>query len=317
MSGILHILNGDGTAGGFHQSSLKKHDTLIWREMLCEGPVNELSTEKEFWDRRATFLAEKGPESSSDIFLDKVLSEVNKLKHLKKYEEVVLWFEFDLFCQVNLIFILSKLHQSGVIESTRISLICPKDHPEIENFRGLGQLSPAQLEALFPSRIQLTQQDLEIGNRAWDAYSAKDPELLIGLAIEDFGQLDCLHDALQLHFQRFPALESGLSLPERVILESLMTNHMSLKELLYAFWAKLPGYGFGDIQIIEIINHLVPQYVTKREKYVININGLNTLAGKLNLRKSGKGKIYIGGYSLNSNSVFRFDEEKLSLVRVD
>ncbi len=65
-------------------------------------------------------------------------------------DEVVLWFEHDLFDQLNLIWLLDALAGAGTPEQ-RVRLVVIGEHPEVDPFHGLGQLSPAQLLALFPA----------------------------------------------------------------------------------------------------------------------------------------------------------------------
>ena len=70
------------------------------------------------------------------------------------------WFEFDLFCQINMVAVLSGLN-SRLNAEQKVSLICPSDFPGIDDFRGLGQLSSSQLRVLYPDRTTLSDSDLQ------------------------------------------------------------------------------------------------------------------------------------------------------------
>ena len=63
------------------------------------------------------------------------------------YDELVLWFEHDLFDQLNLIQLLT--HLGGRPRSKPVTLICIDRYPGHPNFKGLGELAPRDLAALF------------------------------------------------------------------------------------------------------------------------------------------------------------------------
>ncbi len=100
MANTLHIVNGDSTAKLLSKSSING-DIVVWREMLCEGPViNDVGTDN-FWKIRYDFYENELGIKKLDYF-DNSIKEIIKLEDLEGYKEVVLWFEYDLFCQVNL-----------------------------------------------------------------------------------------------------------------------------------------------------------------------------------------------------------------------
>jgi len=55
------------------------------------------------------------------------------LSRFSDHEEVVLWFEHDLFCQVQLIFLLNWLAQRE-LGKTKLSLIFIGEFPELQTF---------------------------------------------------------------------------------------------------------------------------------------------------------------------------------------
>ena len=61
--------------------------------------------------------------------------------------EYVLWFEADLYDQLQIIQILARLADLGV-PAQRITLICIGEHPGIARFGGLGELTAEQLREL-------------------------------------------------------------------------------------------------------------------------------------------------------------------------
>ena len=78
------------------------------------------------------------------------------------YDELILWFEHDLFDRLNLIHVLDRLGPAAVGPgSTAISLICIGAFPGRPDFKGLGQLNPDELAWLLETR-----QPVETPNRS-------------------------------------------------------------------------------------------------------------------------------------------------------
>jgi len=48
MNNIIHVLNGDSTVQILAKSGIQG-DVIVWRELLCEGPVNFTVGSDEFW----------------------------------------------------------------------------------------------------------------------------------------------------------------------------------------------------------------------------------------------------------------------------
>src|ERR1700683_3106691 len=94
----LHILNGDATRDVFRRTALKDEQQLVWREMLCEGPVSGHLHDPAFWKRREEYICVRYNEKPEGYF-DKVIMEQIWLEaFVDDYSEIVLWFEHDLFC---------------------------------------------------------------------------------------------------------------------------------------------------------------------------------------------------------------------------
>lgn len=250
----LHILNGDGTAHPFRQTDLPG-ETLVWWEMLSEGWVPATDDLAGFWRQRGDFLAEHyGLDRKEQQ--DWVEDTANKLIDFRQFDEITLWFEFDLFCQINLLYLLNWFAGQD-LGGLRLTLVSPGSHLNLPNFKGLGELSPVQLAALWPGRLTLTKQDLKIGQRAWRAYVSPLSETLPGLLLnEDFGQLVHLRKALQAHLRRFPVPENGLGAIEQFWLNEIRTGATDSVAVMQRFWNENPGYGLGDSQLLRTLNEL-------------------------------------------------------------
>jgi hypothetical protein len=99
---MLHIHNGDSAAGTAKKSDIPG-EHLAWREALVCGPAPGGLSKDEFRHLRAKHLAD-----AYGANLEKTERELREqeeaLSRFSDHEEVVLWFERDLFCLVQLIF---------------------------------------------------------------------------------------------------------------------------------------------------------------------------------------------------------------------
>lgn len=134
----------------------------------------------------------------------------------------VLWFEADLYDQLQIAQILARL--AGLrVPAERITLICIGEHPRIAHFGGLGELSGAQLRELTTTEAcaPLTPAALDLGGRAWSALRAPRPDGLAGLASARSSELRFLAEAFDRLSREYPSTRDGLSLTERRILAAV------------------------------------------------------------------------------------------------
>lgn len=257
----LHVLNGDATLPGFTDAHIEG-DFIVWREVMSEGPVEGDIYSRQFWAERSAFICENFHEAPEN-YQQKVLDETALLKNVSAYEEVVLWFEFDLHCQINFLAVLQLLQESD-LSHTEISLVCPNHFPGVENFRGLGELNGEQLASLYPERLVLQQADLDFATEAWDAYASSDALRMREFLTQDFGRLPLLKIAFEAQLSRMDRNEEGLNRIEQKILD-LWLNGARTKETLYKEFSKTEKvYGIGDDEFDLYIKKL-------RQKNLINL----------------------------------------------
>ena len=242
---MLHIHNGDSTADTARKANIPGHH-VAWREAMICGPNPGDLPKSEFIKVRAQHLAE-----AYAVAREKCESELREqhmaIAGFTDHEEVVLWFEHDLFCQVHLIYLLDWFAQRE-LGKTKLSLISIDEFPGVKIFHGLGQLNETQLTSLLPLRQEITPAQLELGSKAWRAYSAPDPVKLISLLASDLSALPFLRDALKKHMLRFPSTRNGLGRIEDLGLELVASGYPKFKSLFPAFMRREPAFGFGDAQ---------------------------------------------------------------------
>ncbi len=255
MPDTLHILNGDSTLWQLNATDIKG-DRLVWRDVLSDGPVLADFGSDQFWKIRTEFMCQAFG-TTPEGFKAKVIDEFNKIESLNQYNEVILWFEYDLFCQINMVGIMHYLSEH-IEASTQLSLICVGHVPGHPHLVGLGELEPAQLPKLLEQRSQLDFSDLKYASEVYLAYCASDPIGLVNL--DQHAIFHYLKGALQAHFQRFPDATTGLTKIERTMLQFINEGANSPKEIVGRIlrWQKGTYYGFGDSQYFNYLKRLKP-----------------------------------------------------------
>jgi hypothetical protein len=199
------------------------------------------------WQRvRAKHLAESYGVPEADCERQLARQEA-VLAAFSDYEEVVLWFEHDLFCQVHLLYLLDRCSRQP-LGATKLSLICIGTFPGKQNFRGLGELDPAELASLFPSRAAVTKAQLLLAAAAWTAYSAAEPTGLEKIIKQDTSALAFLRATLHAQLARFPSVRNGLGRIENRALDLIAAGANTFAELFARFGDTETIYGFGDAQ---------------------------------------------------------------------
>jgi hypothetical protein len=140
----------------------------------------------------------------------------------------VLWFEHDLYDQLQLLEVLSLVERPSGVE-----LIVVGAFPGRPRVRGLGELNADELVTLWPGRERLTAEALELAHRAWSAVRAPEPGPMRALLESDTGALPFLAPALRRLLAELPDA-SGLSLGERILLEVLADGPLTPRELFEA-----------------------------------------------------------------------------------
>ena len=228
----LQITNGDVVAGLLERGGVPG-ERLPWRDLLHDGPVPAGLSLDELSRLRARFISATLDDRGFERVLADFTARDRALETFKQYEEVTLWFEHDLYDQLQLIQLLAWFarRETG---RTRLSLVCIGEHAEVERFLGLGQLSPAQLAQLDERREPVSPSQLEAASRGWEAYCSDRPTGIAALGSEEIDALPFLRPALTRHLEQFPWTQDGLSRTERQILECVAAGSADLRQVFQA-----------------------------------------------------------------------------------
>ncbi len=180
MAAALHVSNGDAT--DLLGTGLASR-VLYWRDALHEGPVPAVGPE-ELRRIRVEFLTRAGADDRGEGTA--MFAERDRSLEAARDGEYVLWFEADLYDQLQIIQILARLTELGV-PAERITLICIGEHAGIARFGGLGELTADQLRDLpaTDACARLTPAAMQLAVRAWDAFRAPAPDGLAAIAEPD------------------------------------------------------------------------------------------------------------------------------------
>lgn len=297
MQSTLHILNGDSSLYLLTKSGISG-DSAVWREVLSDGPVlNSFGTD-EFWRARETFMTSFTQTSSSD-YEEKVIDEFKKIQNFETYNEVVLWFEYDLFCQVNLIALLHWFKQQDRGD-VKISLVCVGQVRGYKKLMGLGELPTEMYPSLFEQRRILGRNDFNFASDAYQAFCSNDPRDLENFTLLPSNEFPYLAKAFQAHLMRFPSSESGLTLIEQKFIEFIESGKDKERTLIGALLQWQEYYGFGDLQYINYLKRLSP---------ILDVESTITL--KHNYRSAQIDRNYFLGGALVSEWEWNEEDQEL------
>lgn len=327
---MLHIHNGDASAN-IAKASLLPGEHFAWRESLVTGPTQTQVSGDEWRSLRARHLSEAYSVDLQECER-RLLDQEKKLSSFEEHDEVVLWFEHDLFCQINLLYLLNWFGQQDT-GNTKLSLICIGEFPGKENFRGLGELNAEQMASLFPARQQVTSAQLKLAERAWAAYCSADPTDVENVVKSDTSLLPFLRQALKAHLRRFPSTKNGLGSIENRGLELIRGGRIIWIDLFQRFGEVEPDYGLGDAQfwlalqrmsrgrqpLLRIANgntggpELTPDIVHNAE-FELTQPGESVLRGEADFVELNGIDLWLGGVHLSPNNLWRWDESAGTIV---
>ncbi len=237
MKKQIHILNGDALKEQFPGEI--EGEVIIARECLVEGDVDGDDFDT-FFKNRAEFISQHY-DDSKEAYHNNVRTEFQKIHNIGSNADINLWFEDDLFCQVNFWFVTYLLSHSK--NDNKVFLIRPSAH----NFYGFGGLSRLELISAYKSRKEI-KEPLRVAN-LWVDYRNKDWKNLMATANTIKNEFPFIIPAVQAQIERIPEGDDP-GRPIRVIveiMEELQTENFG--RIFKEFSKREPIYGFGDLQL--------------------------------------------------------------------
>ena len=322
----LQITNGDDTATVMEKAGIVGA-ILPWRDVLHEGPVPAGLCLKQMSEIRAQFIAGCGWQTPSQA-RDDFRARDARLAGFRQYEEVVLWFEHDLYDQLQLLQILDWFGLQN-LRGTVVTMISAGDY--------LGTMSPESLAALYPGRQVVLPNHLELGQKAWSAFCSPDPRRWQSLRAMDTTALPFLGAAVVRHLEQYPSLKNGVNRTEEAILKSIQAGARKPGEIFAAaqaseesrfmgdslFWLYLARLTESEPRLLRVSNgrpFRLPSFCASSQEFneqSISITqvGEKVLADELDWIEINGIDKWLGGVHLTTENLWRWNSEMQRLIR--
>lgn len=242
-----HILNGDALKDQLPTS--QGGIRLVARECLVDGPVQG-NTLTELYQARAQYLSQAYGNASGLDYEQDVVGEFGQIQRIPAGAEVNMWFEEDLFCQVNWWFV---LHLLGEVKVERSLFLV---RPTANLAYGFGGMAPEELQEALTQRQAITSTDFALLCQLWPAYQRQDDGQLTKLAQSLATGYPFIPAAVQAEIDRRPSTDS-LGRPAQAIQNIITTlGTDALGPVFKAFRQQEAIYGYGDLQVQRLIQEV-------------------------------------------------------------
>lgn len=236
---VIHVIPGDAYVETFKQAGIDG-EIIVCREALVDGPIYAAENE-EFWRARAEHLSPADPKE----YFEKTVPGFQKLADSGASDEIYLWFEYELFCQVNMWFCLSLLENTGA----EIYLVAPVTLSKQNRWDGFAKLTADDLETCFAARTKFTSDDIALGAALWEAFKTEDFDALRKLSTSNSSCFPYLEEVCEAAIQKETE-------PCRLLTDILMSGETSFEKIFVTFRTLAGVYGYGDTQVKRILDTL-------------------------------------------------------------
>lgn len=313
MPRFLHVANGSSVTHTLAEAGVPGL-LSIWADPLHDGPVPGGVSDEELLEVRRHFH-EGPPGGPSDDPVNDLRRWRQIIEQHDAYDELVLWYEHDLFCQLNLIQVLSWIHHR-VPSSKVVSLICIGSYPGRPDFKGLGELTPSELAPLLDTRQPVSESQYALAERAWKAFREATPEALDDFRRTETSALPYLAPALVRFLQDYPWTIDGLSRTERRLLQLAEAGNVTLAKAFPRMHEGESAYYVTDTSLDDLVETLSktspPLLARIADGASITAAGRAVLRGDQDrISLCGVEERWLGGVQLrNDATVWRWDDAR-------
>jgi hypothetical protein len=322
---MLHVTNGSVALSRLHDLGVPGA-IVPWDDVLHEGPVPAGLDDAELRRLRAEFLGTSpddraGVERSLEARDARVLAAATG-------DEIVLWFEHDLYDQLQLLQILDRLARCEPRRTARVTAILADDY--------LAAQPEARLQEWFDARRELTQSEWEAAVAAWQAFRAPDPSGLV--SFDHPGTWPTLRSAVRRHLQQFPSVRDGLSRTERQTLSALAAaprspraafgaSNFEVEEAVFmgdlGWWFHIRTLITGPRPLLRVSGQAPPDFNDpdwwrddeSAPTLVVTDDGRQVLAGEADrVRLNGLDRWLGGVHLVAGRPICRWDETRGTLI---
>ena len=320
----LHVANGTSVTMTLEAAGVPGLMS-IWADPLHDGPVPAGLSDDELREVRGGHLAGDAPPDP--------INDMQRWRQViadhESYDELVLWFEHDLFDQLNLLQLLTWIRAHVPLDKP-VTLICVGSFPGYPAFKGLGELQPADLASLLDSRRPVSAEAYALAERGWLAFRDPTPEALDHLRRSDTTAMPFLASAIERFLQEYPWTRDGLSRTERRLLQIAESGPAVMHGVFPRMHDDEKAYYVADLELkglVETLSRTSPPLIAFtpgandsgkfwRGTVTATDEGREVLAGRRDRVACGIDK-WLGGVHLQSKAgnVWRWDDERGRVVR--
>ncbi len=318
MSDLI-ITNGDSAAELLRLAG-REAILLPWRDVLHEGPITDTKLAA-VTAGRAAYLSSRFRVSPADVAAEFAERDALLRAH-GEFQTVELWFEHDLYDQLQLVQILSFF--AG--EAPREGLVLV----QADDFLG-SQTADTILRFADKARA-VTVADLAFAAGVWADLAHPTPEPIAARLIRPEGPLPFLRPALLRFLEELPAPGSGLGRTEQTLLAAIAHGASRPANLFHQVIAAEEAAFMGDWSVFRLLDDLASCAVPliaglpipspgafgderfRDAELELTIAGEEVLAGEVDhVDLSGLDRWW-AGTRLLGHTVWRFDRDAARLV---
>ncbi|GAA0559268.1 DUF1835 domain-containing protein [Chitinophaga japonensis] len=246
---IYNILNGDSLAYSVPDTKIEG-DVIVVREGLIDGDLSGDNLH-DFWQSRAKYM-----ELTETEYHRNVVKEFEKIRNAPDNSEFNLWFEYDLFCQVNMWFVISIINSLPIKKKVFAVYTYYLDKTSKQFWNGFGPANSEELKVCYANKILLSKADINLGRDLWEAYKNNNLDELVNLSKNQSSAFPYLQEVVKAHVDRFPK-DGTKGRPEKVIEDITKNISTDFHKVFKEFWDRESIYGFGDSQLKQLYDKVM------------------------------------------------------------
>lgn len=252
---------------------------------------------------RAQYLAGRGYGSPIKLIHDFERRDA-LVRRANEFDEVVLWFEHDLYDQLQLLQTLTALEELD-LEPGRVSVV-QTDHY-------LAGMTVDEICPLLPRRRNATPAIFKSARRTWERFTSSSASDLYAAAGEDAIGLPFLRSAMRRLCEEYPWSRDGLSRSQRQALYAAAQGPARPDELYARAQSREEAYFLGERVFAKILEDLTAGDGALLEEeegtLVPTALGRRVIAGDADWLDEHAIDRWVGGVHLVSDSVTRWDDD--------
>ncbi|MEO7502775.1 MAG: hypothetical protein ABIW94_09070 [Gemmatimonadaceae bacterium] len=300
-------------------------EILPWRDVLHDGPVPADLSLAEMSRVRASYLSSGGAGEFTELAQEFVARDT-LLERFPEFDRLVLWFEWDLYDQLQLIQILDAIaHRAAALDGVHVP---PIQHVSVAGY--LGNLPAERYPELYEERVDITPEMLSLGKAGWRAFTSPDPTDIVALLDAGTADLEFLEGAMWRALEELPSTRNGLSRAEHELLEAVAKGHSTFGDVFRYAAEREERIYCGDSSAASYLERLsrgnvplvvypsgervrAPQTESERQAFrnaplVLTEAGKDVLSGRRDWVIMGGSDRWLGGVHMDGSSArWRFD----------